>query len=64
MKSSYAVSSDVSLKSFRISKKRCYSMGQGVVDCCSFLFEGSTIQLNCNKLAIFAMVSISEKLED
>ena len=63
MKSSFAVSSDVSLKSFCISNLLCYSMGQGVLVAHSF-FVVSTIQLHCNELVLFASGSMLEKLED
>ena len=62
MKSSYAISSDVSLKSFRISKYDVTLWVKELLNVAHTIFVVSTTQFNYKKLAIFALGSILEKL--
>ena len=62
MKSDLEISSNVSLKSFRISKIRCDPRSRGVVECCPFIVI-SNIQMDCDKVDIFALEPVLEKVK-
>ena len=63
MKSSFATSSYVSLKSFRISKIRCDLWIEELLNVAHTHFIKSTIQVDCYKPKISALGSILEKSE-
>ena len=64
MQSSFAISSDVSLKSFQISKCDVTLGFKEFLNIALSIFVVSTIQIYCNELAFFALGSVLEKLED
>ena len=60
--SSFAVSSNFSLKSFRVSKIWCNPMGQRIVEYCSYYFRRTSFFMDCNKPKICVWGSILEEL--